>query len=71
MQRCWLLLSAVARGRSGELKLLAVGGGGEVVRREVCRGAEQDGERGKPDGDNEISVGGACSQLRRSVTWMC
>ena len=36
-----------------------VGGGDEAVRREACGGVEQDGERGKPDGDNGRGVGGA------------
>ena len=38
---------------------MVVGGGGEAVRREACGGVEQDGERGKPDGDNGRGVGGA------------
>ena len=41
-----------------ELQLLVVGGGGGALKRGKCRGVEQDGERGKPDGANGWGVGG-------------
>ena len=70
MERCWAeaLGREECRGvvgcccrpsRHGELQLLVDGGGGEAVWREVCRGVEQDGEGGKPDGANGRGVGGA------------
>ena len=66
------------------MQLFVVGGGGEAVRREACRGVEQDGEQGKPRRlmDEELEEGirpgvswmrrATCERLsRRGVGWMC